>query len=279
MAKTEKRPAKVGERILITKATMPLSQYSNGDVRMVSHVVDGGVFVRKQSLVILHREYEVIIENNENGGGQVSGIIEKMQAEINELKAKVAKLELGEVVGTLPAKSCEKTPQQVRDEIVAQAKRDISELKTGLTADGKSGYVVTRLVCDAEFIVNKEKRAVTVLLRTVNGASLKSKGIAKCAPNDCFNSHIGRAIALRRALGLEVPNEYYNAPQPTEVRVGDVVTDKRGVNTRSFTVAGWDKTVKDFSRGKPFSVKELSYGWLGVNQVKVIDDSREGITQ
>ena len=67
-------------------------------------------------------------------------------------------------------------------------------------------------------------------LSTINSAKQKwgwsvfyARGIAKAAPDDCFNVHIGKAIALHRALGLEVPDEYLNAPQPTEVRVGDAV--------------------------------------------------------
>jgi hypothetical protein len=99
-----------------------------------------------------------------------------------------------------------------RDEITEKAKRDVS-LNTTPGPFAK-GYSV-------RFIVNREKRTI-VALQYYNEA-LKKRGIAKCNPSDCFNVHIGKAIALRRALGLEVPAEYLNAPQPTEVRVGDVI--------------------------------------------------------
>src|SRR5699024_4552499 len=79
------------------------------------------------------------------------------------------------------------------------------------------------LVVREEFIVNKEKRTVVCLLKGSSRPKVYSGGIAKCAPNDCFNVHLGKAIALRRALGLDVPDEYLYAPQPTEVRKGDVV--------------------------------------------------------
>lgn len=75
----------------------------------------------------------------------------------------------------------------------------------------------------AEFIVNCEKRTVVTILRWIADGQIVAKGIAKAAPDDCFNVHIGKAIALRRALGLTVLDEYLNAPQPTEVRVGDVI--------------------------------------------------------
>src|SRR5690606_8993100 len=125
------------------------------------------------------------------------------------------------------------TSQQARDRIVEQAKADIESLKgrcRGVRygsiddlyhiSDGSySGSYALR----AKFVINKHKRTVVVLMYGAFSNKVRSRGIAKCAPDDCFNVHIGKAIALRRALGLEVPTEYLNAPQPTEVRVGDVV--------------------------------------------------------
>ncbi|WP_259331028.1 hypothetical protein [Bacillus sonorensis] len=105
----------------------------------------------------------------------------------------------------------EKTAQERRDEIVEQAKADVS------------GLLKRDIGHDHEFIVNTEKRTVVVLRKLRGCTNIVRRGIAKAAPDDCFNVHIGEAIALHRALGLEVPDEYLNAPQPTEVRVGDVV--------------------------------------------------------
>ncbi|MEN9081959.1 hypothetical protein [Bacillus velezensis] len=105
----------------------------------------------------------------------------------------------------------EKSAQARRDEIVEQAKADVSDLfKRDI------GH-------DHEFIVNTEKRTVVDLRKLRGCTNIVRRGIAKCAPDDCFNVHIGKAIALRRALDLTVPDEYLNAPQPTEVRVGDVI--------------------------------------------------------
>jgi hypothetical protein len=105
-----------------------------------------------------------------------------------------------------------KTPQQLRDEIVEKAKADIERLLSSQRVK-------------SSFVINKEKRTIVALVPDAFRYPIKirSRGIAKCDPTDCFNVHIGKAIALRRALGLEVPTEYLNAPQPTEVRVGDVV--------------------------------------------------------
>ena len=125
-------------------------------------------------------------------------------------------------------KSLMESPQQKRDRIVEQAKADLENVKTEWNVrddipGGKMRYIHGYKVCSEEFIVNKDKRTIVSILRWNRNNSIVSRGIAKCSPGDCFNAHIGKAIALRRALELEVPDEYLNAPQPTEVRVGDVV--------------------------------------------------------
>ncbi|MEX5484190.1 hypothetical protein [Bacillus velezensis] len=119
----------------------------------------------------------------------------------------------------------EKSAQVRRDEIVEQAKADVETLKEcGRTHGGKPfDYRLEMLCVKSEFIVNRDKRTVVVLLKGAGTELVYVRGIAKAAPDDCFNVHIGKAIALRRALGLKVPDEYLNAPQPTEVRVGDVI--------------------------------------------------------
>lgn len=79
------------------------------------------------------------------------------------------------------------------------------------------GYAV-----DVSFIVNANKRTVVALMMGVSTGLVRSKGIAKCNPADVFNEHIGKAIALGRALGKDV-SEFENAVQPTEPVVGHVV--------------------------------------------------------
>lgn len=129
------------------------------------------------------------------------------------------------------------TDQEARDRIVKQAKEDIEGLRTynpSYPYVGMAYYIKDSQVRGmwrngfgaltyVEFIVNKKKRTVVALMKGVNSDTLYAKGIAKCAPTDCFNSHIGKAMAIRRAMGLEVPDEYMNAPQPTEIRVGDEI--------------------------------------------------------
>lgn len=154
-------------------------------------------------------------------------------------------------------------PQDRRDKIVNQAKGDIELLK-----DERFGlYIAGNYVCTAEFIVNKDKRTIVALLRGEVTRSVRARGIAKCSPTDCFNVHIGKAIALRRALGLEVPDVYLNAPQPTEKRIGDIVEYK------GFAAKIMPDKNYDISRGE--CAETSARAILG----KIVDDSREGVTE
>jgi hypothetical protein len=151
----------------------------------------------------------------------MSGIIEKMQAEIGELKRKVAKLERREEEVLEEAfEAVREYERQIsnptRAEIVKRAKGDVTKLITDMYETDHEGLCKT-----VKFVVNKEKRTIVALVE--EAAWILDRGIAKCAPDDCFNVHIGKAIALRRALGEEVPEEYLNAPAPIGVEVGDVV--------------------------------------------------------
>lgn len=77
-------------------------------------------------------------------------------------------------------------------------------------------YMVATFVPDEDrvrYIVNRDKRTVVALLELKLKGTVWGRGIAKCAPDDDFDVNIGKAIALRRALGLPVPDEYLNAPQ------------------------------------------------------------------
>lgn len=199
-----------------------------------------------------------------------------MNAEIQELiDIGKAGIEIGEALINL-GKIAVRSPQEIRDDIIEQAKRDVAEI----LVDG-SAFVTTggqfegyKVLCEPEFIVNRDKRTVVVLMRGFRSKSVRTRGIAKCAPDDCFNVHIGKAIALRRALGLEVPAEYLCAPQPTEVRVGDVIErtgtfeDNRGLRTITEIKARF-KGKKSYKTVEGFGVTDEE------NIVRITDDSRE----
>src|SRR5699024_366851 len=183
--------------------------------------------------------------------------------------------------GPHPTES-ELTPQERRDEIVEQAKADIESLKgrcrgvrygsiDDLYHISDGSYSGSYALSD-KFVINKHKRTVVVLMYGAFSNKVRSRGIAKCAPEDCFNAHIGKAIALRRALRFEVPDEYIYTPQPTEVRVGDVVVTTNG----EFPQWG-NGVVKKIASGlgnpRGYFVEDGSFAYL--YEAKIIDDTRK----
>ncbi|MGC8261926.1 hypothetical protein ACP2W8_20465 [Bacillus subtilis] len=167
-----------------------------------------------------------------------------------------------------------KSAQARRDEIVEQAKADVRNLVIhGLShynIDCSKGNETYRVMhYNVEFIADSKERKVTALVTRRHDKNPRHVGRAKAAPDDCFNVHIGSAIALRRALGLAVPDEYLNAPQPTEVRVGDVVEFQSVYKAveRALVVSDDEST----GEGK------IALGSAYADIAKIIDDSREEV--
>lgn len=272
--KTEKRKANVGERILITDDSFALGLYAKGTVLTVSSVDAKGVKSGGGEF-ILHVEYEVIVGEHaptpnldEMDYDELVTLSEKV---MNALRTRSYKngYDQGRIdVETWTKTTEEKSDQQKRDEIVARAKEDVEDLAI-------KHFFVTK----ADFIVNAAKRTVVALRKSLIDSRILRKGIAKCAPNDCFNEHIGKAIALRRALGLEVPSEYLSVPQPTEVRDGDYVeTTFLNGETLKFTVERIEKG-RAYRNDVPGTYVRLDagrrYGYPATDP-KTIDDSRAG---
>lgn len=264
--KTVNRKANIGERILIINAIpADWQSYEVGDIFTVNGI-DNMCQVRVGGVkgYIHVGEYRVIVEEDNE-----MGVIEQMQSEIAELKSKVNALEKSENFREQMRKAVKeakpaglKSPQQIRDEIVVKAKEDVKGIETEFNA-----YGFFRITYE----INREKRAIVALKRRRESGLVHGKGIAKADPSDCFNVHIGKAIALRRAMGIEVPVEYYNAPAPTEVRVGDVVdlvsSTMRHPYTR--TIAKVSAEIVWYTNGHFDSLSHVN------KNGKIIDDSRE----
>ncbi|QHZ45850.1 hypothetical protein [Bacillus sp. NSP9.1] len=225
---TEKRPAKVGERVLITD-TEDSQEYRNGEEYEVTDVHYYSVSVKGRSLVLYNDEYEVIVNNevkNEEADDMkidlnamgYDELIEHGEAVMRAIRLRSygEGYKQGKFDADMDAtymRPQEKTAQERRDEIVEQAKADVERLR-------ENNRRLRTFNISLE--VNRKARSVEAVAKKPNSRTA-FYGTAICAPDDCFNVHIGKAIALHRALGLEVPDEYLNAPNPTEVRVGDVV--------------------------------------------------------
>lgn len=146
-----------------------------------------------------------------------------------------------------------------RESIIKRAIKDIEDLKFDHDKY-RIGDNYHNILCRVQVITDKERRTVVVLLRSVFSGAIISRGLAICHPDDCFNIHIGIAISLRRALGLEVPEEYLNVPQPVGVKVGDIV-ESRFANYKAKVVKADDNRCY------------YEDGWDYINCVRVIDDS------
>lgn len=124
-------------------------------------------------------------------------------------------------------KQIAKTPNQKRAEIIQRAKEFVVLPEDRGLFTERKGFRLKGMICDAEFVVNAEKNTVVCILRRQQPIQLVSKGIAKCDPSDVYNVHIGKAIALGRALGLDV-SEFEQAVQPTKPVVGHIVIRRGG---------------------------------------------------
>ncbi|MCY8266128.1 hypothetical protein MOC48_06965 [Bacillus haynesii] len=223
---TEKRPAKVGERVLIIDDFNEPMYVLHDVVPVIGGGDKHGVAVRKPDappIFLNDEQYEVIVNNeieNEEAAG-MENVEKRYEAAVENARDAIEEVRLAayakgyedarrKLMAQAPVG---KTAQERRDEIVEQAKADVERLRTN-----------NRLwrTFDITFDINRESRTVEAVAKKPNSRTA-FYGTEICAPDDCFNVHIGKAIALHRALGLEVPEKYLNAPQPTEVRVGDVV--------------------------------------------------------
>lgn len=221
----EKRKARVGERILIVNGDGHTPSYRNGTVLTVTRVYgDAGVFADApdgNNVGVFATEYVVlapIIYPVTKPSAQISITVNVTVASMDDAVQAVADAVKAEISKLAVAHPKSKSAQELRDEIVERAKADVAEL----TAIGTDADVLLEGSANVrgdfyrvDFVVNRDKRTVIALVRPANGYRTFTKGgvtlfkgIAKCTPGDVFNSHIGRAIALRRALELPVPREY-----------------------------------------------------------------------
>ena len=305
------RKAAVGERVIIVNNDWP-SNYDIGEVFTVNcydaetETMYGGICVNE-----LRNRRGVNIPGFVQDGkyrvlepvasaplsaqpplDQAAATIGALQAQIQALESRVSTLEQAQSAAAKvddepPSFSVmprAKSAQDVRDAVVERAKADVKAL-----ADSRGRYRVEREpgaylkhVCVVEFVVSRDKRKVTAILRGVMTGIVRAVGRAKCAPNDVFNAHIGRAIALRRALGLEVPAEYMSVPNPEEPRVGDVVKKTRYSHTGKFgkVSAVRPSGYADCELGLTFIDESNSRTiWAHIKFVKIIDDSREEVAE
>lgn len=242
------RKANVGERVKVVNAVANAKKeygYDNGEVYEVVSLYGDEPHIRpdgtEYSEIFLHHEEYHVIESLKTAHqpqpqppAEISAIQRSIDA-LTEMTAmlalKVTELErndkrpLTEAIRDIAVGGAKKL---TRDDVIERAKADVAELIAKVyVGDGFKSGIPTFEDCGPltfKFVINRDKRTVVALGALKHFTEdIEARGIAKCAPDDVFNVYIGKAIALRRALGLEVPDEYVNAPKPTEVRVGGIV--------------------------------------------------------
>ena len=241
--KEVKRKANVGERIKIVDAGYagipPV--YANGDeVVVVGFECPMGVEINRKwsggcNAWVAHDEYVVLEEIKPPAELAFPEAIALFMREnaaavrkyLDEIAPATTINSSGGVVAPKPLTRADEKLD--RGAIIEKAKADIAELTKKMSSfmrQHEGNRTFQQIATRPEFHVNRNKRAVMVLVRKqYDGLSYKDgeileRGIARCAPGDVFHAEIGKAIALRKALGLVVPDEYLNAPQPDKKHVG-----------------------------------------------------------
>ncbi|MGE7843916.1 hypothetical protein ACQKNX_24420 [Lysinibacillus sp. NPDC093712] len=150
------------------------------------------------------------------------------------VKADVDVAKVAESLAKAFEKHVPKSPNEQRKAIIDEAKTFVEELSDIIKGTHKREKKFGRLndvgytyVLKPEFRINSKKRTVTVLMKGgyIDNGKVYANAVAKCAPDDVFNADIGKAIALGRALGLDV-SKFEKAVQPSEVVLGMHVRTK-----------------------------------------------------
>lgn len=239
---------KVGDKVRVINANA--SKHSNGDEGVVVSItplwdvvfidvdvngVQQGHYAKNIELISSKPTKNQRLTSAEQAITTLEQKVEAMQAEIDTLKAtqKAPKITIQsdttkiaeEIAARLKVRT-KLTPNEQRKAIIDEAKAFVESQKHDSEApyrryiNGKDGGYYGLGV---DFYVNAEKRTVVAVAHNYwDKSEVQYKGIAKCNPSDVFNADIGKAIALGRALGLDV-GKFEKAVQPGEVVVGQVV--------------------------------------------------------
>lgn len=234
-----KREANVGERIKIVNPQFALG-YGEGDEGTTTERVSVGVYAMLNGgkRGVYHREYVVLEPVTSANTPDISEAFTQFIRD----NADTIRAILGDVTKTEPA-------ALTRAAVIEKARADVAELERGMYSR-------------VEFHVNRDKRVVTAVIKRRSSGTVRARGIAKAAPDDVFHAEIGKAIALRRALGLTVPSEYTDAPKPAEKLANMFIRCVSG-ETRKLTDNTADFNVRNCS---------MLHSWNGRNGT-VIDDT------
>ncbi|WP_149093389.1 hypothetical protein [Paenibacillus terrae] len=257
-----KREANVGERIKIVNPQCAYG-YGEGDEGTVLQVEGSGVFVdiNGNRCGVFHREYVVLEPVISADTPDTSEALASAFTQFIRDNADTIRAILGDASNVTKPEPAALT----RVAVIEKARADVAELeRIGRDVDSRlpEPSPFHSKFYGVKFYVNREKHVVTAVITYRDGSAVRARGIAKAAPDDVFHAEIGKAIALRRALGLTVPSEYTDAPKPTEKLANMLIRCVSG-ETRKLTDNAADFNVRNCS---------MIHSWNGRNGT-VIDDT------
>ncbi|WP_338532604.1 hypothetical protein RBB83_17345 [Paenibacillus peoriae] len=268
-----KREANVGERIKIVNPQIAVD-YGMGDVFTVTNVwshASGFIDNAGERNSAYHEEYVVLEPVPTSGTDEAlaSAFTQFIRDNADTIRT---------ILGDSASNVTKPEPTELtRAAVIEKARADVAELgRVGRDIDShlpEPSPFYSKFY-GVKFYVNREKRVVTAVITYRDGSAVRARGIAKAAPDDVFNADIGKAIALRRALGLTVPREYTDAPKPDEPRVGAVTRKTTGlsagsIRTLSKRVPGCD----GIGFGNFAFRTEEGSGWIADKQYVITDDT------
>lgn len=197
-------------------------------------------------------EFELVEEPSANLTEEIYVLkrkVAELEGRLTELEPDSPKITLSVPKVDLAKMFPKKSANELRKEAIEKAKKFVKETEgdaKGSRIQQDGNHLFRNVVTFPEFVINEDKRTVVTLVKDRFGG-VHEKGIAKCAPSDVFNVHIGKAIALGRAYGLPT-SEFEQAPQPDEVvpgmevirfnKHGDYLGDERVDSVKVLTERG-----------------------------------------
>lgn len=153
--------------------------------------------------------------------------IAALEAEVSSIESRLAilnaPLKKRKESANLYIRPVAKTPNQRRADVIKRAQAFVVDLERRAiirtsNTDGNKTFNHKR--SKLEFHVSAEKRGVTALSTLLGEGQVHDVVTVKCHPNDVFNADIGKAIAAGKLYGVDIPQEFVDAPVPTEIVVG-----------------------------------------------------------
>ena len=284
---------KVGDkfRLISGGGEFPLNGAENGEIYTVISDLDhhhGGYTYKtykfyyndNENTAYARPEQMELVSQKPTKNQRISALeseVEKLKAELEalkkaQIKAPTQSEQIAKALSAALTKVNESkpklTPNQKRKAIIAEAKAFVERtLEERASKSYEGGIVVGAFYNVPKFFVNDKKRTVTFIAQSPTMKVVRAKGIAKCAPDDVFNADIGKAIALGRALGLDV-SKFEQAVKPTEFAVGQTFEWDTSYDTRI-------ETITEIKRDSAY-VKNGGWFWLTRAQqsnYRIIDDT------